>query len=231
MQNFIRFFLLFYAALANANDVSITLTGEVSRSQVAFIQAGDAFNLTFTYSVDSQGGCAGGLSFSYGYRCTGNVLSASATIGNITFQFPPSQSFPQPIGDRNSLLQTANDFPNSPYDQFQGNINFENTKDIILPIIGFYLEDDSASFFQSAPKMITNWTNGDEGDIKHFDRRDATLYSFDSVGNYAKALADINLSPNAIYAPVVPVPASFWLFISGILSIPGLKVGRLIRKI
>jgi hypothetical protein len=233
MRNIMVALLLFYAEFSYANDVSVTLTGQVSSSQAAFIRVGDAFNLTFTYSVDSQGECSGGLSLSFGYRCTGNVVSASAFVGNNTFQYPPSQSFPDPVGDKKSFLQTENEIPNGYRDQFQGSVNFQNTANIVFPIIAFYLQDSSASFFDSVPNMITSWTNGDDGDIKHFDSRTATIYSY---ANGPEPLAQVNLSPNAIYSPVKPLPpvplsASAWFFASGLLSFSGLGAVRGSRKI
>ncbi len=155
----------------------------------------------------------------------------SATIGDIAFAFPAPNTFPFPADSSSNRLHFENEIPNLHRDQFQGSVKFQNVAQIMFPVIAFYLTDSTASFFNGSAKVPTQWVNGDNGDIRRFDGRTATLYSYgtDPVrGGTATALAEITISPNAVFSPVtpVPLPAAALLFFSSLFGLGGLTIFR-----
>ena len=233
------FFLFFFFSInAFAAQVDIILSGEVSSSHSALFKAGDAFNLHFSYSLNSLGTCNGGQGFSDSlYRCTDNLDFVSATIGDIAFAFPPTKTFPFPASSNSSLLDFENEIPSLHRDQFQGGMKFQDVAQIMFPAIAFYLTDSTASFFNGSAKVPNQWVNGDNGDIRRFDGRTATLYSYATPADPARngfgptSLAEITLSPNAVFSPVtpvapVPLPAAALLFFSSLFGLGGLNIFR-----
>lgn len=228
------FFLCFFFSInAFAAQVDIILTGEVSSSHSALFKAGDAFNLHFSYSLNSLGTCNGGRGFGDSiYQCTDSVDFASATIGDIAFAFPASNTFPFPADSSSSRLSFENEISSLHRDQFQGGMKFQNVAQIMFPSIAFYLTDSTASFFNGSAKVPNQWVNGDNGDIRRFDERTAILYSYASAnpaqGFSPISLAEITISPNAVFSPVtpVPLPAAALLFFSSLFGLGGINIFR-----
>ena len=196
------------ATLAQAQTipVQVTLTGEVTGSGIAQFQIGDPFTLTFSFETTAAGECPGGPDFSSElvYRCLGAVRTANAIVANTLFSFPPVAPLPAPF-DRESLLQVSGAIGHIP-EQFQGSVGFNAVTGIEYPVIAFYLQDTSASFFPMPPRLPTSWQGAD---VARFDLKAVRLFSITSLGSADEVLEASVTMPDLPDADADGIPDVF----------------------
>jgi hypothetical protein len=194
--------LLTTSTSALAVDIQIDFTGYVTHSNTSLIDLNDVFNFSLTYQTTTAGDCPDAVDFSSMviYRCVDAVTSANASVGAIKLSTLSTEPFPYPMDASQSRLSASSSDKLflTPYDEFQGGVNFSPVSGINYPAVAFYLVDLTGTAIPNPPKLPATW-----------DSSSITSYQHGSFAVFDYTNGPYSIAEGAItFIPAAPIPES-----------------------